>query len=50
MGFPKQEYWKGLPFTWPGDLPDQGVYPGSPELQAECLPTEPRDESQLTFR
>ena len=30
MGFSKQEYWTGLPFPSPGDLPDPGIEPGSP--------------------
>ena len=34
MGFARQEYWSGLPFTSPGDLPDPGLEPGSPTLQA----------------
>ena len=29
MGFPRQEYWSGLPFPTPGDLPDPGVEPVS---------------------
>ena len=33
MGFSRQEYWSGLPFTFPGDLPDPGVEPLSPVLQ-----------------
>ena len=37
-GFPRQEYWSGLPFPHPGDLPDPGIRPGSPALQAESLP------------
>ena len=37
MGFSRQEYWRGLPFPSPGDLPDPGIEPGSPELQAESL-------------
>ena len=41
MGFPKQGYWSGLPFPPPGDLPNPGIEPRSPALQAECLPTEP---------
>ena len=41
MGFPKQEYWSGLPFPSPGDLPDRGVKPGSPALQADSLWFEP---------
>ena len=40
MGFPREEYWRGLPFPFPGDLPDPGVEPKSPALQADSLPTE----------
>ena len=40
MGFPRQEYWSGLPFPSAGDLPDPGVEPGSPALQADFLPFE----------
>ena len=32
MGFPRQEYWTGLPFPSPGDLPDPGIEPGSAAL------------------
>ena len=32
MGFSRQEYWSGLPFPSPGDLPDPGIKPGSPTL------------------
>jgi len=32
MGFPRQEYWSGLPFPSPGDLPDPGIKPSSPTL------------------
>ena len=35
MGFPRQEYWSGLPFPSPGDLPDPGIKPVSPALQAD---------------
>ena len=38
MGFPRQEYWSGLPFPFPGDLPDPGIEPTSPTLQANPLP------------
>ena len=31
MGFPRQEYWSGLPFPSPGDLPNLGIKPASPE-------------------
>ena len=41
MGFPRQEYWSGLPFPSPGDLPDTGIEPGFPALQADSLPSEP---------
>ena len=40
MGFSRQEYWSGLPFPSPGDLPDPGNEPGSPALQADALPSE----------
>ena len=39
IGFSRQEYWSGLPFPSPGDLPDSGIEPGSPALQADSLPT-----------
>ena len=41
MGFSRQEYWSGLLFPSPGDLPDPGIEPGSPALQADSLPSEP---------
>ena len=41
MGFSRQEYWSGLPFPSPGDLPDPGIEPGSPTVQADILPSEP---------
>ena len=41
MGFSRQEYWSGLPFPSPEDLPDPGIEPGSPALQAVALPSEP---------
>ena len=37
----QQEYWSGLPFPSPGDLPDSGIEPGSPVQQAGSLPSEP---------
>ena len=40
-GLSRQEYWSGLPFPSPGDLPDPGIEPGSPALQADSLPSEP---------
>ena len=41
MEFSRQEYWSGLPFPTPGDLPDPGIEPGSPALQADSLLSEP---------
>ena len=41
MGFPSQEYWSGLSFPPPGDLPDLEIKPSSPVLQVSSLPTEP---------
>ena len=41
MGFSRQEYWSGLPFPSPGDLPDLGIEPRSPALQADALTSEP---------
>ena len=41
MGFSRQEYWSGLHFPSPGDLPDPGIEPRSPALQADTLPSEP---------
>ena len=37
MGFPRQEYWRGLPLLPPGDRPHPGIEPMSPELQADSL-------------
>ena len=41
MGFPRQEYWSGLSFPSWGDLPNAGIKPGSPALQADSLLSEP---------
>ena len=41
MGFSRQEYWSGLPFPSPGDLPYPGSKPRSPTLQADASPSEP---------
>ena len=40
-GFSKREYWSGLPFPSPGDLPDPGIEPRSPALWADALTSEP---------
>ena len=41
MGFSRQKYWSGLPFPSSGDLPNPGIEPRSPALQADTLPSEP---------
>ena len=46
MEFPRQEYWSGLAFPSPADLPDPGIKPKSPTLQADSLPSEPRGTPQ----
>ena len=40
-GILQQEYWSGLSFPSPGDLPDPGIKPGSPALQKDSLSSEP---------
>ena len=47
MGFSRQEYWSGLPFPPPGDLPDPGIEPGSPTLEADALTSEPPGKSNF---
>ena len=44
MEFSRQEWWSGLPFPSPGDLPDPGVESRSSVLQADSLPTEPPEQ------
>ena len=46
MGFSRQEYWSGLPFPSPGDLPDPGIEPRSPTLWADALTSEPPRKPQ----
>ena len=41
VGYSRQEYWSGLPFLSPGDLPNPGIEPGCPALQADSLLSEP---------
>ena len=50
MGFSRQGCWSGLPFPSPGDLPDPGIEPGSPALQADALPSEPPGKPQITSK
>ena len=47
-GFPRQEFWSGLPLPPPGDLPNPVIEPGFPALQADSLPTELEGSPQLT--
>ena len=47
MWFSRQEYWSGLPFPSPGDLPDPGIEPMSPTLQADALTSEPPGKSKV---
>ena len=49
MGFSRQEYWSVLPFPSPGDLPNPGIEPGSPALQADALPSEPPGKQSFNF-
>ena len=46
-GFSRQEYWSGLPFPSPGDLPDPGIEPRSPALEADTLTSEPPGKPPL---
>ena len=51
MGFPRHEYWSGLPFPSAGDLPDPGIEPKAPvslALQADSLPAEPLEKSMIS--
>ena len=48
MGFPRQEYWSGLPCLPPGDLPNPGIEAKSPTLQAYSLPSEPPGKPKNT--
>jgi len=45
MGFPRQEYWSGLPFPSPRDLPDPGIEPKPPALAGRFFTTEPQKEA-----
>ena len=45
VGFSRQEYWSGLPFPSPGDLPNPGVEPRSPALEVDALTFEPPGKS-----
>ena len=49
MGFPGQEYWSGLPFPSPGELPDPGMEPTSPALAGGFFTTEPPEKPDLVL-
>ena len=49
MEFSRQEYWSGVPFPSPGDLPNPRTEPGSPTLQADALPWEPPGNSSMLY-
>ena len=48
MEFSRLEYWSGQPFPSPGDLPNPGIKPRSPALQADYLPSEPQGKPKNT--
>ena len=50
MEFSRQEYWSGLPFPSPRDLPNPGIKPGSPTLQADSLPSEPQGKPYMYIK
>ena len=49
MGFSRQDYWSGLPFPSPEDLPNPGIKPGSPSLYADALSSEPPGKSYQVY-
>ena len=50
MGFSRQEYWSGLPFPSPRDLPNPGIEPGSSAQQADSLPAELQGKTQVKVK
>ena len=50
VGFSRQEYWSGLPFPSPGDLPNPGIKRGSPALKADALTSEPPGKTNLDLK
>ena len=50
MGFYRQEYWSGLPFPSPEDLPNPGIEPRFPTLQADALTSEPPGASKVMLK
>ena len=49
MGFPRQEYWSGLPFPSPGDLPNPGIHPASPALAGGFFTTKPPGKPVVSY-
>ena len=49
MEFSRPEYWSGQPFPSPGDLPNPGIKPRSPTLQADSLPAEPQGKATMLW-
>jgi len=49
MEFSRQKYWSGLPFPSPGGLPDPGIKPGPPTLQADALFSEPLGKPNMKY-
>ena len=49
-GFSRQEYWSGLPFPSPGNLPNPGIEPWSPAFQADALTSEPPGKPSFITR
>ena len=50
MGFSRQEYWSGVPFPSPGDLPDPGIEPGFPALETDALTSEPPEKPYIQVK
>ena len=49
MGFPRQEYWSGLPFPSPEYLPNPGIEPRSPAMEADALTSEPPGKPNIQY-
>ena len=49
-GFSREEYWSGLPFPSPGDLPSPGIEPRSPALEADTLTSEPPGKPNTSWQ
>ena len=50
MEFSRQEYWSGLSFPPPGDLPNAGMEPQSPAMKADSLPSEPSGKPKINTK